>query len=306
MTMNFLVTWLIVLVSLILIATLIQRTFSHIDDDIVEKTCRQSVDFRAQTAINVGDDGGLEEVKFATLLCRTQDVKISGTKDEIKKELAELMANCWYMFREGKTNDIFATVPGLNGANQGFVCYTALIGEVELESGDTDTRIPVQEMIDFLAEENSYPEMKAGDQSYLSYIQYGGGPGRIMFYLQNDPTPTYNQGFIDQGHGYEIAYIERRGDTNDWIGPLLTAGGGSLIGLGGIAFAAPTGGFSLVVTGAAYAAAGTLAAASGLTLTYQELDKERDVASIVVLDFADKKTRREFHKQVFVGDSAGD
>lgn len=313
MVMGTLVKIVLALAGLVLIGSLITSFYFKLGDKPIEAVCRESVDFRSMTATSIKFHKATlaEDVKISPLVCQTIDKKLSGTKDEIKKELADLMARCWWQFRLGKTEDLFKNIPGVDNDNKGFVCYTALIEEIKTDDENKkDDKIPYEELIGLMSKKNSYPKMTKGDRSYLDYIQWGGGPGRMMLYLED--------GAIQEGYGYEIAFIEKGSDMNSWFGNALLIGGGGAalvgavviwpaIGAAGTAkgVVATATALKWVVIGSGVAATGATAAAGGIHIKMENLLSQKDVATIMLLDLSDTKKREKFHDNVFIGDIEG-
>lgn len=283
MSASFLVGIIITLAAFMIIAIAIKGFMEKAEPKEAEMACQGSVALRAAAAI-----GGEVEVKLAPVLCKTIDKKIEGDKEEIKRQLADLMARCWWMFNAGRTQDLFANIPGLGGKNKGFVCYTAIVEEnKDFKEGDS-----IKDFDEFLRE-TDHPKLK--DVTYLKYFQYeGGGPGRVLMFLPN--------GEIKPDHAFEIAFIEKRGEANAWMGKLLTGAGAVAGATGIIVLAIGTGGLGVI----ALTVGGIAAAVTGASISFDELFKERDVSTIMLLDMENQNIREEFHKNVFTGDIAGE
>lgn len=289
--MGFVVTMITVLIAFVLIAGVVFRFMSETESKEAEILCQNSVVLRAATSVSLGS---LEDVKAAPILCKTIDQKIKGNKNEVKKELADMMARCWWMFNEGRTPNLLSSLPGLGGKNKGFVCYTAIVEESkDFKGSDSITDF------DVFLRDKSYPKMK--NTTYLQYIQYrSGGPGRITMILPQEG----NSGVIKPNRAFEIAFIEKKSDSNAWISTVLM-GGGAVVGVAGaIVLALPTGGTSLIAVGAVIG--GVALAGTGGVIEYQKLFEERDVNTIMVLDMSNNEIVNEFHKNVFMGDIASE
>ncbi len=114
------------LVIAILIGGIIMLSNKAIHASSIE-TCRDSVLVRSNANIEVK---GVEIVEKATpLLCPTEDVGVlEGSREEIKEQIAELSAQCWYMYAEGRVSDLFKSDHGDKGCN---TCYIFQIEEVK-------------------------------------------------------------------------------------------------------------------------------------------------------------------------------
>jgi len=163
------------------------------------------------------------------------------------------------------------------------------------------------------------------DGNYIDYIQNGGGPGRILMVLTQDTEHATvigtdggaqdalregiaGQGIFQQGVGYEIAFIEKSGEANDWISNTLL-GGGAVTAIGG-AFATyigiQTGGIAVILYGVGTLAVGSLATYEGGKIKLEELFNQDKVSTLLVLDISEEKLRRELHSKVLLADIAGE
>ena len=109
--MEFIITTSLVLISFFLIAGLFGKFTSRTSDLEAELLCQNSITQRARTALNVDwDVGGVSlfrsQVKSIPTICRTIDKKVSGAKEQILRQVADNMARCWWMFGEGRYEDI--------------------------------------------------------------------------------------------------------------------------------------------------------------------------------------------------------
>lgn len=179
---GFIVGTIITLIAFFLIGGLLMRFASQTSDKEAELLCQNSIAIRARNAVTIGGDAAELQAKLIPPLCRTIDKKVSGSREQILRQIADKMATCWWMFGEGRYEEILdnfgvggvANVLGMEGfANSCFNCYTILIDEDELDGGP----IQAEEINEFLLKEK-YPKVNV---SYLSYIEGYGGPGRIVF-----------------------------------------------------------------------------------------------------------------------------
>jgi len=165
---NALIGIIIALISFVLLATTIGQFMSGSDVKQQENLCQSSISLRATTALQLDSNLAEAEIKTSPVLCKTIDIK-SKTKDreEIKRLFAEKIAKCWWMFGEGRYNEIltgsrFSAVPSLlginNEPNECFNCYNIMIDQDEIEPpkgypGDAEN-LPIltPELIDYLWE----------------------------------------------------------------------------------------------------------------------------------------------------------
>lgn len=147
--------------------------------------CRGSIITRASFAINQGK----ENIYFTPLLCRTRDTKVAGSREELKAVFAHQMATCWYMFDEGRWDDILNTgglekMFGWKTDSQCFLCNTAVINQDEIEGGP----IEAPEMFEYL---KTTPHHRYNKMTYLEYFQNFGGPGAVAILDTIHPENAY-------------------------------------------------------------------------------------------------------------------
>lgn len=165
----------LIIVGFLLIAGVTYGFTKKAEQKSPELLCYNSIGIRAASVLRLGQ----VDVPFSTPICETIDVELKGDRGEMKKQLAELMTRCWWMFHEGRYEEILnnpdeiRNIFNLAGDNKCFVCYNVLIDEKEIPGGP----IPVKEMEQFLRE-TKYPKYK--DITYLDYIQSYGGPGSAL------------------------------------------------------------------------------------------------------------------------------
>lgn len=220
---EFIVGTMITLIAFFLIGVMLMRFTSHTSDKEAELLCQNSIAIRAQSAVQIKGSAADIQAKLVPPLCRTIDKKVSGSREQILRQMSDKMAKCWEMFGEGRYEelldnfelDVLPVVLGFEdaGPNQCFNCYTILIDEDEIEGGP----IPAQEINDFLLKEK-YAKFNV---SYLEYIQGHGGPGRVVF--------TAPEIFPNQA--YTISMMPKnKEDSTFWKGVFQQAGGAALLG----------------------------------------------------------------------------
>jgi len=253
---------------------------------------------RARSMITI--DGTLinAEIKSVPALCKTIDKKISGTKKEVMTQIADLMARCWWMFGEGRYEEILhgskaVGIPDLfdfgRTETKCHICYTLMIDEIK-----DNKQITHQELIEYLYT-NPYPKIK--QHSYLNYIQKQGGPGMVGF--------VGNVGTIEPNHVYAISVLPKLASeeqTSGWNAGLKTVIGGA-VAVGAVTCIVATGGvcgFGIATFAAKSALlAGGLTAFSGIEEGKLEIKqafladmfKERDFSSIY---FSDLKNSQNY------------
>ena len=141
------------------------------DDKEAELFCMSSLKLRANLVLQVGD----AKITSAPLLCKTLDKKVTGEEEDIKEQLAYLMARCWKIFGEGTYEEILEADNLRNlfniaqAGNDCFMCYSAQIDESDID-------ISKNEMFRYLVE-NEHRNMNT---NYIDYFQDYGGPGNVV------------------------------------------------------------------------------------------------------------------------------
>ena len=161
------------------------------------------------------------------------------------------------------------------------------------------------------------------EEYYTDYIQYSGGPGRILLLLnqrkgEQSATTTENWhsqlnegksvgGVFQENNAYEIIFIEKRGEENDWISTALLRGGSAAAVGGGLLVWAgvATGWVGLIVYGVGALALGTYSAVQGGVIEFENLFSQKDVGTLLVADISDKNLQRQLHRKVIIDDAAG-
>ncbi|MBT4805168.1 hypothetical protein HON71_03275 [Candidatus Woesearchaeota archaeon] len=249
-----------VIAAFIIIASVIFGFMSKTEVKEAELLCKTSIDLRATTAVQAGGTN----VALAPVLCKTQDKEIIGNREEIKSQLAYMMARCWWMFGEGRHEEnlenpgVFQQMLGLtSNDNKCFLCYTATIDQNKIE-GDT---ISMEEMLNYVIEKD-HKDIKG--LKYLDYFQSYGGPGMVV--LTNP---------IEAEHSYGIVYMAKNKEGNS--GALWkTALAGAVVS--GVVLC------SVVTLGACAAVVVVGAAAGGGYATYNDYftGAERDLSTITL------------------------
>lgn len=276
MSTGFLVTMVIAIVAFMFIAGTIFRFMSKAEDKQAEVLCRDSVALKAAAAINFG---GVAEAKLSPVLCRTLDKKISGNREEVKKEVADKMARCWWMFNEGRyQTDVFDNLNILGGGNNCFTCYTMLVEESRQFSQD-HAGIMAGEFGDFISE----TKYKGYNGTYLDYFQFSGGPGAIRGIL----TSEFG---IKPGRAYAIAY-KAKASTCDFCASLGVGGG---LAAGTILIATYAIGAPVTVPLTIAVLVGGTAAVAGKQAVAQQLFLETDLDTVILTDISNEKLFEQF------------
>ena len=273
----------ITIVSFMLIAGAVTRTYAKAEDKEAEVLCRNSIDLRARTMINVQGEIIDANINAVPVLCKTIVKKVTGEREKIKEQIADSMARCWWMFHEGRYEEILQSssailLPSLYGfeeyENQCFTCYTLLVDAPALK----ESPITAEEMMVYLST-NKYS--KAPNWSYLDYIQRYGGPGRVAYLAIDEQEKALP---IETGRAYSVSIAPKLNEIEGSLfGKLSTK-----VGFAGVTTGAAyilgtivtlTGPVSWLVVGVASTVVG-LSLASGINDVVATFYGERDVSSI--------------------------
>lgn len=320
LTASFIITATITLIAFTLITGSIMHFMAKAEDVESEILCQQSLALRANTMWSMDWEAGTHaELKVIPPMCQTIDKKVSGTEEEISEEFAYRSSRCWWMFGEGRYEELLHDVDtelmwGFFSndklENDCFMCYTIMVDEDEL--GD-DNMITSDNLLTTYLNES---HRTYSDLSYLDYIQSYGGPGRVAILTDIEPNKVY-----------AVSYLVKNSDIDQsdsvWksIGKVWLAGAATYatISLGGATILCWTAGeaatMGLATPICATLTASTLATGAvilGGTATsgalyysaYQDAklafyESERDT-SMIIIDELDSA-----QEQCFKGDLAG-
>lgn len=133
----------IFIISFLFIFWLVARVMSTAEEATIDVACKASIAARARSVIKLGPGCALgdpfspgclignpaSKINTIPLLCQPKDKKISGTKDEILEQFANLMAICWGTFSEGRFP--YTIEDPLIEGDSGFPCYTVIVTEIK-------------------------------------------------------------------------------------------------------------------------------------------------------------------------------
>jgi len=242
MAINFMVQMVVVILAFVLIAMVINKFMGGAEDLAAEGICHDSVALRAATVLQLGK----AQLTTTPLLCKTIDKKIKGDREEVLMEVSDSMARCWWMYNEGlydnQAKDLgletFHELFGISSTNsECTVCYSLAIDSEDLD----ENPITASELMDYVRE----TEYKNGN-SYLEYIQSGGGPGHIMI-LDN----------IENGGSYGTTFLPKNSMEGDWSWVGYAVGGAAFFGTAVCIIAEPCGAIAAGVLGVTAVGAGT-------------------------------------------------
>ncbi|MAF99307.1 MAG: hypothetical protein CMH61_01725 [Nanoarchaeota archaeon] len=254
----------LVIASLLVLAPKLVNFLSSGQEKGPEILCQETVALRAASALSVS---GVNVAK-TPLLCKTIDKDISGTKDDVMHQLGDLMARCWWMYGEGRYDDIAGggsfgyedIIPDFSTSNACVMCYSVVVEDSE-EFSVSDS-ISSEEFANFLLTED-YKHRNSKGNTYLGYVQTVGGPGAIQVLTD-----------IESEKAYGISFAAK----NKEPGFLASVGLGA-VGLGVLSIASGPVGW---VTGGILAIGGTLSTIDDVMTLF----RNREVSSIYINDLA--------------------
>jgi hypothetical protein len=192
-----LVLIIVTIVSFLLIFVTVSKLVEKADSKDAELLCHNSIALRISSAVSALGT----EIKTVPNLCKTIDKKIDGDREEIKAQVAYMMSRCWWMFNEGRAEQILEDTSPLTisrdifnlakTGNDCFLCYGVIIDESDISGGD----ISIREMTNYMRETN-YPSIK--NSKYLDYIQSFAGSGKIAVLDKIKPQNTYGIVFMSR------------------------------------------------------------------------------------------------------------
>ncbi len=156
------IVWIILLTaSFVLIIPVIELFQAKAEAKTTESICRGSVALRERSYKEFYLGPAKMGAVATPLLCRTNDKYLpqnkDATKEQVEKEIADLMAKCWETFGEGRIQDVFKE--GDQFYKNCFVCYTVSLRETSDFKGERGT-ISFAENLQYMFEHpyKSYPE----------------------------------------------------------------------------------------------------------------------------------------------------
>ncbi len=285
MTASFLVGMMITLVAFVLISGVLMRFMAEADDVAAENLCYDSIALRAMTAFQLDLAGVDIEGKLIPPLCQTIDKKVSGTKDQVIKEVADSMARCWWMFGAGEyeeilhDTDVDVIYNTDNTENKCFNCYNLLM---DVDDFDGEEYILAEEIQDYMLN-NTY---STSNMTYVDYIQSYGGPGRMLITAPAIvPTEGYSVSLMPKLKNSDASFWEGGAEVYVGIGIIVLAVGGAVcvLGTGGACLAVllPAGAAATVGTASATTVVGTAVVIGGAG-AYTAYDGYNEMVSSLV------------------------
>ncbi|MFT4261167.1 MAG: TPM domain-containing protein [Candidatus Woesearchaeota archaeon] len=231
-----------VIVSVILLVT-ITMMYQGLLGKATEDTCRASVLLRTQAVVDLGLFGKVERI--TPLVCNTfNEGTLRGNREQVKYQVADLMSKCWYMYAEGRVDNIFSDHD--EDSNMCKICYTFRIPN-NMDTGGDFYQIEG----DQFAADNTYsrqPHIISASEilgfiietDYNRGVLYGGGTQRYIggsyqwnhyeFIFSDDARLRYSQVTRDAGSPFIQDYAgflsqETRIKINDFAINLNTATG---------------------------------------------------------------------------------
>lgn len=122
------IIWIVATVVLLVTVSMIINMSTSATEEVI---CRNSVALRAKTVLGF-DVGPIQEAykkeNFMPLLCKPQNKgELKGSREEVKKQVADLAAQCWWMYLEGSVPNLFDS--NVRDENSCGICYYFQIPE---------------------------------------------------------------------------------------------------------------------------------------------------------------------------------
>ena len=257
-----------------------------------EIICHNSIAFRSLSTVNFAG----QDVKVAPRLCKTIEKDVTGSRGEIKDEIAYKMARCWWMFNEGRHEkvldnaaDILQFLGWSSTDKPCFLCYDLKIDEKEIAEPSQQSFIPAEELFEYMSKKE-HRQLK--DWKYLDYIQYYGGPGELGILAKIEPQKHYGVVFLPR--------TTDRGEFLNWADTVI-AGTGVVAGSGALGVASVVGAgacFATIGCGVAVVIGGATADASAFYIGAHQLneiqaffDQDRPLSSVILTDLKNVEAR---------------
>ncbi len=235
---NFLVLAVLGAAFLVVLLFALNRGNLFAQESVPKELCHQSVEANARLKL-----GGLD---FAEAVkCPTRNIRVSDKSDEaIKRKTAELMAECWYQYGEGK-GELFDT----RAFGAGSDVFCAVCHTIKYEEKKT-----VNGFLQFLVDEHPLGK----PVSYYEYLT----PFQTSDDILKQLEAQREMDVINTNYNYATVFVYGK-NKNFWDKPGTTAvlGGAGLI-IGAVVSGFFTGGTTWVLAGAV--ALGTAGAAVGV------------------------------------------
>jgi len=282
MSASFIVGIIITLAAFMIIGGTVMRFVGEAEPKEAERLCHDSITWRAATTLQVeGTD-----IQLSPILCKTLDFKIEGEKERVMEQLAQKLARCWWMFGEGRYEQILdkeqlGKIFGLaKTKNDCFLCYTIMIEDKAFKG-----KITSQELLDYMRTH----DYSSYNMSYLDYVQGFGGPGGLGLIAQE----------IEPGKAYGISFLAKNTEEKSWFGEIV---GGTAVVAGlvsGYFLCGATVGLGCVIaTGIAVAGGEVLGSAVGSKI--DNLYTERDISLVYLSEL------KSAQEACFHGDLGGE
>lgn len=199
----------LMLITFGIVFWLVVPMFTGLSNKATEDACRFSVMARSAVALDLGIFGTID--KITPLACRTyHEERLQGSREEVKHQIGNLMSKCWYMYAEGRVDNIFDDHEDKRTVCN--ICYTFRIpegmdlgGEPYIFEGDQFidtqqdadlTRLPnaihPPELIGFLLQTNYNPGVLYGG-STKTYIGGSWGWSSYEFRFADSLTTRYSR-----------------------------------------------------------------------------------------------------------------
>ncbi len=188
----------------------------------------------SRTYVCITKDGSCEKMT-------KPEIKKVKTKEEVYNVLAEEMANCWWMFGEGKVNYVTDTMKKNNYCS---ICAQVLFDNSLNEIEGMEENINKDEFYNYL----SMTPLPEGEMNYAEYFLGTNDINKLKEELSNKADKEVGFGTIKIGEQYFIVMgITSEVNTIGWVIRGAALGGVVVVGLA--TFGVGTASFAAVLVG---------------------------------------------------------
>ena len=204
----------VAIIVIITVLALISRGISKADRQVTDAACKNSVALREKAVIGVDiiEKAQLDNIriKLSPFLCKTDEIDLKKEKEKIMKkedvmkEIAYGMQNCWDKFAEGKIPHT-ASLSAETIEQQGDYCFRcrSITMPLIVDENDIEIEIELNDLVNYLHQNKIKDE-----ETYYDYLtKHENVPGRLGFFT--DKIKSY--------HTYEIFYSDWGGNAPNGI-----------------------------------------------------------------------------------------
>ncbi|MFC1728423.1 hypothetical protein ACFLZ7_03095 [Nanoarchaeota archaeon] len=167
--MGFVIKLIIAIIGFLSVTAVLYGAIQKAEQSADPAVCRNSVFLRESYKIQFPG-----KTISTPLLCPTGEKELQGREQDIKKQLAEAVAGCWYKFGSGVVKDVFKD-GNYGGDQECMICDTIAIK-------DKEYKLESQELLKYLSDTTYFIDKNTKEPiTYLDYVQsYGEGTGNVF------------------------------------------------------------------------------------------------------------------------------